>query len=174
MCNWDHERDADRHERGDPVTAVGNFTFNVPNNQYSQFAIFGSGGSGNSTLTITLTYATGSPTVLTGVTLPDWYSGAGTSAAGAAGTYFALTPRCRGKRPTASRAAVIRFRAPRAPTFMESTWRRIPPECSPASQCPTRHRAQDIRSRISWPRRERLRQVPLGRQHRHRAPSFYS
>jgi hypothetical protein len=73
-------------------TAVGNFTFNVPNNQYSQFAIFGSGGSGSSTLTITLTYATGSPTVLTGVTLPDWYSGAGTSAAGAAGTYFALTP----------------------------------------------------------------------------------
>ncbi len=73
-------------------TAAGNFTFNVPNNQYSQFAIFGSGGSGSSALTITLNYSTGAPTVLNDVTLPDWYSGPGTTAAGAAGTYFALTP----------------------------------------------------------------------------------
>jgi len=70
----------------------GSFTFSVPNGQYSQFAIFGSGGSGSSTLSITLTYSTGSPTLLSGVTLPDWYSGVGGSAAGAAGTYFALTP----------------------------------------------------------------------------------
>ena len=49
-------------------TTVGSsFTFNTPNNQYSQFAIFGSSGLGNSTLTITLNYSTGSPTVLTGV-----------------------------------------------------------------------------------------------------------
>ena len=74
-------------------TATGSFTFNVPANYYSQFAIFGSGGSGNSTVTITLNYSTGSPTVLNSVTLPDWYSGnPGTTAAGAAGTYFALTP----------------------------------------------------------------------------------
>jgi hypothetical protein len=73
-------------------TTAGSFTFNVPNNRYSQFAIFGSGGSGNTTLTITLNYSTGSPAVLTNVTLPDWYGGAGTTAAGAAGTYFALTP----------------------------------------------------------------------------------
>jgi len=74
-------------------SASGNFTFSVPNNMYSQFAIFGSGGSGNSTLTITLNYTTGSPGVLTGVTLPDWYSGNPSStAASAAGTYFALTP----------------------------------------------------------------------------------
>ena len=73
--------------------AAGNFSFNVPSNNYSQFAIFGSSGSGSSTLAITLNYSTGSPTVLSGVTLPDWYSGnPGTTAAGAAGTYFALTP----------------------------------------------------------------------------------
>src|ERR1039458_175506 len=48
--------------------AAGSFSFNVPNYQYSQFAIFGSGGSGNSTLTITLNYSSGSPTVLTNVT----------------------------------------------------------------------------------------------------------
>ncbi|MGA3186145.1 MAG: PEP-CTERM sorting domain-containing protein [Bryobacteraceae bacterium] len=72
-------------------TVPGNFTFNVPNNQYSQFALFGSGGSGSTPLTVTLNYATGSPTVLS-VTLPDWYSGLSGTAAGAAGTYFALTP----------------------------------------------------------------------------------
>jgi len=71
----------------------GNFTFSVPANYYSQFAIFGSSGSGSTTLTITLTYGGGSPTVLSNVTLPDWYSGnPGGSAAGAAGTVFALTP----------------------------------------------------------------------------------
>jgi len=59
---------------------------------YSQFAIFGSSGNGPATVTITLNYSTGSATVLTGVSLPDWYSGAGTTAAGAAGTFFALTP----------------------------------------------------------------------------------
>lgn len=75
------------------TTTGSGFTFNVPSNQYSQFAIFGSSGNGPATLTITLNYATGSPTVLTGVSLPDWYSGApATTAAGAAGTYFALTP----------------------------------------------------------------------------------
>ena len=74
-------------------TAVGNFSFNVPNNQYSQFAIFGSGGSGTSTLVITMNYSTGSPTVLTGVTLPDWAGGdSGATAASAAGTHFTLTP----------------------------------------------------------------------------------
>jgi hypothetical protein len=74
-------------------SAIGNFSFNVPNNQYSQFAIFGSGGSGSSTLTITLNYTTGSAVVLSSVALPDWYSGVpSTTAASAAGTYFALTP----------------------------------------------------------------------------------
>jgi hypothetical protein len=74
-------------------TVAGSFSFTVPNGQYSQFAIFGSGGSGSSTLTITLNYLSGSPTMLTNVTLPDWYSGIpSTTAAGAAGTYFALTP----------------------------------------------------------------------------------
>lgn len=75
-------------------TTVGStFTFNVPSNNYSQFAIFGSSGNGSSTLQITLNYTTGSPTVLTGVTFPDWFSGnPGNSAASAAGTYFALTP----------------------------------------------------------------------------------
>jgi hypothetical protein len=71
---------------------AGNFSFNVPTNYYSQFAIFGSSGSGSTNLTITLNYTSGSPTVLSNVTLPDWYSGnPGTTAAGAAGTYFALT-----------------------------------------------------------------------------------
>jgi hypothetical protein len=70
----------------------GSFSFAVPSGQYSQFAVFGSGGSGNSTLSITLSYSTGTPTVLAGVTLPDWYSGTGGTAAGLAGTYFALTP----------------------------------------------------------------------------------
>lgn len=70
----------------------GSFSFNVPSNYYSQFAIFGSGGSGSAPLTITLTYASGSPTVLSGVTLPDWYGGnPGNTAASAAGTAFALT-----------------------------------------------------------------------------------
>jgi hypothetical protein len=73
--------------------ASGNFTFSVPNTQYSQFAIFGSGGSGNSTLTITLNYTTGSAGLVSGVTLPDWYSGSpANTAASAAGTVFALTP----------------------------------------------------------------------------------
>ena len=73
---------------------AGNFSFNVPGNYYSQFAIFGSSGSGSTNLNITLNYSTGSPTVLSSVTLPDWYSGAnsGSTAASAAGTYFALTP----------------------------------------------------------------------------------
>ena len=74
-------------------TTLGSFTFDVPSNYYSQFAIFGSSGSGSTNLTITLNYATGSATVLSNVTLPDWYSGnPGTTAAGAAGTHFALTP----------------------------------------------------------------------------------
>jgi hypothetical protein len=73
-------------------TTAGSFSFNVPGNPYSQFAIFGSGGSGNSALAITLTYSTGSPVVVN-ATLPDWYSGnPATTAAGAAGTYFVLTP----------------------------------------------------------------------------------
>jgi hypothetical protein len=73
-------------------SAAGSFTFSVPSNPYSQFAIFGSGGSGNSSLAITLSYATGSPVVVN-ATLPDWYSSnPSTTAAGAAGTYFALTP----------------------------------------------------------------------------------
>ncbi len=74
-------------------TTAGSFSLSIPNGQYSQFAIFGSGGSGSSSLNITLTYSTGSPTTLSSVTLPDWYSGSpSTTAAGAAGTYFALTP----------------------------------------------------------------------------------
>ncbi len=75
------------------TTTGSGFTFNVPSNRYSQFAIFGSSGNGNTTLTITLNYSSGAPVVLNGVQLPDWYSGVPVStAAGAAGTYFALTP----------------------------------------------------------------------------------
>jgi hypothetical protein len=74
-------------------TNAGSFSFSVPGNYYSQFAIFGSSGSGSTSLTITLNYSTGSATVLSDVTLPDWYSGnPGNTAAGAAGTSFALTP----------------------------------------------------------------------------------
>jgi len=82
-------------------TTVGSsFSFSVPSNHYSQFAIFGSSGSGSSTLQITLNYASGAPTVLPGLTLPDWFAGASGTPSGAAGTLFALTP-------TMSRAHVL-------------------------------------------------------------------
>lgn len=82
---------------------AGSFSFNVPNYQYSQFAIFGSSGSGSTSLTITLNYSSGSAGVVSNATLPDWYSGnPSTTAAGAAGTYFALTPNM-------SRQAVLTF-----------------------------------------------------------------
>ena len=75
------------------ATTPGTFSFNVPVANYSQFAIFGASGNGFSPLVITLTYSTGAPTVINGVTLPDWFNGnPGNTAASPAGSQFALTP----------------------------------------------------------------------------------
>ncbi len=91
-CNCFHQRHA-QWRSGNIATTPGTFSFNVPVANYSQFAIFGASGNGFPPLVITLTYSTGVPTVINGVTLPDWFNGnPGNTAASPAGSQFALTP----------------------------------------------------------------------------------
>ena len=47
------------------------YQFNVPSAQYEQLQIYATGGNGSSTLSYTITYATGTPTTAT-TPIPDW------------------------------------------------------------------------------------------------------